>query len=388
MRTWIAGALVGLGLLAAGAAWTQTPPATPAPTSPAKNDYADPKTWLCLPGRDDACAQDLTATVVQADGAVAKEPFKAADKPLVDCFYVYPTVSNDPGGNSDMTANREELAAAYVQFARFRAVCRPFAPLYRQFTLTALRGFMTGKPIPADRFLGYNDVRDAWNWYLANENKGRGVILIGHSQGSGVLRALIENEIDGKPAQKLMVSAILLGTNVPVSNRTGMWGSIPLCNSASQTGCLISYVSFRADSPPPASSRFGKVDSADSSAACVNPGALAGGKGLLRPYFTNRASSGAGNAETVWAKGKTIDTVFVSTPGLVSAECVNKDGFSYLAVTVHGDPADARTDTIAGDVVVMGVIQKDWGLHLIDSNLGMGDQIDIAGQQAKAWTSK
>jgi hypothetical protein len=382
MRTLIAGALAGLGLLAAGAAWTQTP------SGPAKNDYADPKTWLCLPGRADACAQDLTASVVQADGMVSKESFKPTDKPLVDCFYVYPTVSNDPGGNSDMTPNIEEQAVAYVQFARFTAVCRPFAPMYRQITLGALRAFMSGAPIPADRQLAYDDVRDAWNWYLKNENKGRGVILIGHSQGSGVLRRLIENEIDGKPAQKLMVSAILLGANVPVDDKTGLWGSIPTCKTAAQTGCLISYVSFRADSPPPPSSRFGKADVAGSTAACVNPGVLAGDKGLLRPYFTTRASAGAANATTDWAKGKTIDTHFVSTPGLVSAECVNNDGFSYLAVTVHGDPADPRTDTIAGDVVVVGQIQKDWGLHLIDSNLGMGDLIDITGQQARAWTSK
>jgi hypothetical protein len=387
MRTWMAGALAAIGLMAAGAAWTQTVPATAA-NPPAKNDYADSKTWLCLPGRQDACAEDLTATVVQADGAASKEPFKPTDKPLVDCFYVYPTVSNDPGGNSDMTPNREELGVAYVQFGRFTAVCRPFAPMYRQLTLGALRSLMTTGKSDADRTLAYNDVRDAWNWYLANENKGRGVILIGHSQGSGVLRKLIENEIDGKPAQKLMVSAILLGANVPVSNKTGMWGTIPLCKSAGQVGCLISYVSFRADSPPPPSSRFGKSDVADATAACVNPGVLAGDKGVLRPYFTNRASSGAGNATTDWAKGKTIDTLFVSTPGLVSADCVNKDGFSYLAVTVHGDPADARTDTIAGDVVVMGMVQKDWGLHLIDSNLGMGDLVDIAGQQAKAWAAK
>ncbi len=382
MRIWIAGAFAGLGLLAAGAAWTQTP------STPARNDYADSKTWLCLPGRQDACAEDLTTTVVQADGATSEEAFKPADKPLVDCFYVYPTVSNDPAGNSDMTPNREELGVAYVQFARFTTVCRPFAPMYRQITLGALRGYMTGQPIPADRALAYNDVRDAWNWYLANENKGRGVILIGHSQGSGVLRKLIENEIDGKPAQKLMVSAILLGASVPVSDKTGLWGSIPTCKSASQTGCLISYASFRADSPPPATSFFGKSDVAGATAACVNPGVLAGSNGMLRPYFTTRASAGAGAAATDWAKGKTIVTRFVTTPGLISADCANQDGHSYLAVTVHGDPADARTDTIAGDVVVMGMVQKDWGLHLIDINLSMGDLIDITGQEAKAWTSR
>lgn len=385
MRMWIAGALAGFGLLAAGAAWTQTLP--PAPT-PAPNDYADSRTWLCLPGRQDACSEDLTTSLVQADGLVTKEAFKPADNPPIDCFYVYPTVSNDPGGNSDMVPGREELGVAYVQFARFRAVCRPFAPMYRQITLGALRAFMTGSPIPADRQLAYNDVRDAWNWYLRHENKGRGVILIGHSQGSSVLRRLIEEEIDGKPAQKLMVSAILLGANIPVNDKTGLWGAIPTCKTAVQTGCLIAYVSFRADSPPPPTSGFGRSDVAGASAACVNPSALAGGKGLLRPYFTTRASAGAGFTATDWAKGKTIDTRFVSTPGLVSADCVSKDGFSYLAITVHGDPADPRTDTIAGDLIAGGVIQKDWGLHLIDSNLGMGDLIDIAGHEAKAWTSK
>lgn len=383
MRKWIAGALAAMGLMAAGAAWTQA-----APPAPAGNDYADPKTWLCLPGRQDACSEDLTASIVQADGAVSKEDFKAADDPKIDCFYVYPTVSNDPGGNSDMLPNREELAVAYVQFARFRAVCRPFAPMYRQITLAALRGFMTGAPIPTDPVLAYDDVRDAWNWYLKNENKGRGVILIGHSQGSQLLRRLIENEIDGKPAQKLIVSAMLLGANIPVDDKTGQWGSIPACKTAVQTGCVISYVTFRADSPPPASSRFGRSDVAGATAACVNPGVLVGDKGLLRPYFTARASAGAGAAETEWVKGKTIDTRFVTTPGLVSAECVDKDGFSYLAITVHGDPADPRTDTIAGDVVVMGQVQKDWGLHLIDINLAMGDLVDIAGRQSKAWTSK
>lgn len=383
MRKWIFGALTAVGLLAAGGGWSQTPGA-----APAKNDYADTRNWLCLPGRQDACAEDLTASVVQADGAVSKETFKAADDPKIDCFYVYPTVSNDPGGNSDMAPGREELGVAYVQFGRFRAVCRPFAPMYRQITLGALRGFMTGAPIPTDRQLAYDDVRDAWNWYLTNENKGRGVILIGHSQGSGVLRRLIETEIDGKPAQKLIVSAMLLGANIPVDDKTGRWGTIPACKTAAETGCLISYVSFRADSPPPPSSRFGKADVAGATAACVNPGELVGDKGLLRPYFTTRASAGAGSAQTEWAKGRAIDTRFVSTPGLISAECVKKDGFSYLAVTVHGDPADPRTDTIAGDVVAMGVVQKDWGLHLIDINLAMGDLVDIAGQQAKAWTSK
>ena len=83
----------------------------------------------------------------------------------------------DPTGNSDMTAGPEERGTVRVQFARFASVCRPFAPLYRQATLTALRAAATGAPIAVDRSLGYNDVVEAWNHYLAHDNNGRGVVL-------------------------------------------------------------------------------------------------------------------------------------------------------------------------------------------------------------------
>jgi hypothetical protein len=68
----------------------------------AKIDYADGKTWLCRPGRTDACAVDLTTTIVAGDGTLKREEWKANPNAPIDCFYVYPTVSLDNGGNSDM----------------------------------------------------------------------------------------------------------------------------------------------------------------------------------------------------------------------------------------------------------------------------------------------
>ena len=89
---------------------------------------------------------------------------------------MYPTVSLDQTGNSDMTAGPEEHNVILQQFARFSSVCRVYAPLYRQVTLTALRSIISGKAIPVDRMLAYNDVLDAWNYYLKNDNAGRGVV--------------------------------------------------------------------------------------------------------------------------------------------------------------------------------------------------------------------
>ena len=128
------------------------------------------------------------------------------------------------------------------QFARFASKCRPYAPIYRQVTITALRAALSGAPIPVDRALAYNDVLDAWNYYLEHDNKGRGVVLIGHSQGANVLTQFIKNEIDGKPVQARMVSAMLLGTSLPVPKGKDVGGIFlhtPLCHAATQTGCVI-----------------------------------------------------------------------------------------------------------------------------------------------------
>lgn len=388
--------ILGLAAIEKGSAQSQAP--TQAPSGPtaakAKNDYSKADTWLCRPGRQDACAVDLTTTVVAANGKLTEEKWKANPNAPIDCFYVYPTVSNDPTPNSDMNAGPEELSVIKHQFARFGSQCRVFAPLYRQITLTALRAGIAGKPMTGmDRALGYNDVVDAWKYYLDHDNQGRGVVLIGHSQGSGVLTALIRNEIDGKPVQDRIVSAILMGTNLPVPKGKDVGGAfqhLPLCHSASQTGCAIAYASFRANVPPPANSRFGRVAGDGNVSACVNPAALSGGSGELHAYL---AAAGRGNGSSAEPKpwvtpAQPINTPFVSVPGLLTAECVSNEKGSYLAVTVHGNPADPRADDIVGDVVTGGQVQADWGLHLIDANLAMGNLVDIVGQQAKAYLAK
>ena len=384
-----------LSVLGMSAALAVTGLSAHAQTPLPKNDYANKASWLCWTGEPgDACAIDLTTTVIKGDGSESVEAFKANAKAPVDCFYVYPTVSNDPGVVSDMIAGPEELGVVKAQLARFGSKCRIYAPLYRQFTLTALRAGQSGKPMPgandpATRAVGYGDVLDSWNYYLAHENKGRGVVLIGHSQGSGVLTQLIAKEIDGKPVQSKIISAILMGTRLPVDRGkdTGLFKSMPLCKSPSQVGCVIAYASFRDTIPPPANSLFGKAPSDAQIAACVNPANLAGGKGELHSYLSNSPSiSGSAAPKTVWVKGKANPTApFISVPGLLSAQCVEKNGFSYLDVHTNAIASDPRTDTIEGDVVTEGKVNESWGLHLIDAQLAMGNLVDIVGAESKAW---
>jgi hypothetical protein len=358
---------------------------------PAAADYANPAIWLCRPGREDACSAPQDATIVAVNGSLTREVFHSAQKPAIDCFYVYPTVSNEPGGNSDLTITGAEKNVVNAQFARFAAKCRLFAPMYRQVTLTALRAMIGGKPIPMDRDLAYSDVLAAWNYYLAHDNQGRGVVLVGHSQGSGVLTRLVKEEIDGKPVQGKLISAILMGTSLPVPKGADVGGAfkhIPVCRSNSQTGCVIAFADFRVNVPPPANSRFGKAEEG-MQAVCANPAALGGGSGLLNAYLSaGRISTGSDGPREPFdwtVPPKPIETAFVKVPGLLSAACVVDEHGSYLAVTVHPTPGGARTNDISGDVVVNGKVLEDWGLHLIDANLTMGNLVAIVGDETKAY---
>ena len=394
--------LLGAALVAwvahAAPATAQAPAAAQpqADTAPPKpNDYSDPKTWLCRPGGSDACAIDETTTVVAADGTLTRETWTADPKAPIDCFYVYPTVSTQPTPNSDMTADPAEVNVVKQQFARFASKCQPYAPLYRQVTIAGLRRFLApGAALTLDQGLQFDDVKNAWNYYLQHDNKGRGFVLVAHSQGSFILNRLIREEIDGKPIQSRLVSAILLGTTVAVPKGKDVGGSfqhVPLCKSASQVGCVITYASFRSSVPPPANTLFGKVPNADMVAACTNPAALAGGSGDLHAYLDRTGKTiTSTTAPKPWVTPEQpIDTPFVSVPGLLTARCSSNDNASgYLEVTVNGNPADPRVDDITGDLGNPPNVLANWGLHLIDVNLSMGNLLDIVSQQTKMYLAK
>lgn len=374
--------------------------AAPAIAQAPAPDYRDPAAWLCRPATGkaaaaDPCSGDASVSIVAADAAVRLDMQAAAAKPAIDCFYVYPTVSTDPGGNSDMIADPAEKNVALFQAAPFRQACRIFAPLYRQVTLVALRDRMMGKPMTADLTMGYRDVAAAFADYMQHDNKGRGVILIGHSQGSGVLKALLQNDIEGKPVARQIIAAYLPGHNLLVPTGKDVGGdlkSTPLCRSAGQIGCVVAYVSFRDTMAVPPASLFGRAPATardTMAAACTNPAALGGGRAALNAVMVNRTGIVDNGAPAPkWAKGRNIYTPFAAVPGLLSGECMARDNANILSVGVNADPADPRTDSINGDVVVGGQIVEAWGLHLIDMNLVMGDLVALAKTQGAAWLAQ
>ena len=184
---------------------------------------------------------------------------------------------------------------------------------------------------------------------------------------------------------------ILLGTTIAVPKGRDVGGAfktIPLCRKPGQTGCLITFASFRSTIPPPANTLFGRVTVEGMEAACTNPAALGGGSGPLRAYLTGAGSLVAmpGALKHQWTTGgAAVDTPFVSVPGMLSAKCATNEHANYLELTVQGDPADARADDIPGDLAMLGKPQPNWGMHLVDVNLAMGNLLDIVARQAAAY---
>ena len=85
---------------------------------------------------------------------------------------------------------------------------------------------------------------------------------------------------------------------------------------------------------------------------CTNPATLGAGSAPLRAYLSTggRMIAMSGGAPKPWATDKTVDTPFVSVPGLLTAECKTNEFATYLEIKVNGDPADPRVDDITGDL--------------------------------------
>ncbi len=345
--------------------------------------YDDPASWLCAPGipKDYCLSEDLRTTVVQPDGATTTEEAPPAKDPTFDCFYVYPTVNlaGGPGTDDAMAADSAaEQAVLRNQFSRFRTLCTTYAPLYRQITLSSFaapnRDELQAK--------AYGDVSAAFKTYMAKWNKGRPVLLIGHSQGSGLLAQLLHDEFDGDPTMRAqLVSAMLIGgfTSVPIgADVGGTLQNIPACRSTSQTGCVIGYNSVTVGDDASAQrwgsaavDRWNQSDPGNLTKLCTNPANLAGGSGPLLPVVPNQGT---------FAPGVTVDTPFVELPDAFTAECVTKDRLTTLQM-------GASPTASGGDVrQVARLIEPvpGWGLHINEVNLTMGNLLEIAAAQGKA----
>jgi hypothetical protein len=341
-------------------------------------DYSRPANWLCLPGRTDTCSTPLKTTALGPQGYGSTGQSPVARDAGTDCFYVYPTVSRDAGVNSDLMPE-EEKAAVQVQFARFAGTCRTFAPLYRSMTVGLIASIAAGADFKGPFATAYGDVRSAWKEYLAKYNKGRPFVLVGHSQGSWMLQTLIAQEIEGKPIAKQMKLAIIPGFNVLVPQGKlvgGTFKSTPVCSRSGQTGCVMTWVSYREKNAPPPGAVFGYSEVPGMTVACTNP-ASPGSTGWvpLDSYWFALSKQPVPGGPIIWSAEGPPPSPFLRTEGLVSGRCINEGPRGYLSIRTNADPSDKRTDRIGGEVGALGFFIPGWGMHLADISAPMGNLV-------------
>ena len=339
--------------------------------------------WLCRPGlADDPCTASLAMTSVPARGPRTVTSPHPASNSAFDCFYVYPTVSTQPTDNANLKVQAAEVGAAVSQASPFSTLCRVWAPMYRQRTEKSLAKGLGNDPTADD--VAYNSVLSAWKDYLTHFNDDRPVIFIGHSQGAAMLIRLLAGQID--PSKKLrgqMVSAIIAGGNVavPIGRDVGStFKHLSLCTSTNQTACVIAYSTF--PSRPPADSDFGRPGQGVSlqsgqraragvQVACVNPAALGAGAADLDPQFLTA---------TMTPPAPPVSTPWVTYPGLYAARCQSSGGATWLQVTDVAGTSDTRP-------VVTEALGPDWGYHLDDVNLALGDLLHDVALEEQAYTA-
>ncbi len=185
-----------------------------------------------------------------------KDPSDSIPQPLryesldssVDVFFIHPTSftkksrsreSNAPIDDAAINAKTDYTSILY-QASVFNSQCRVFSPRYRQAHIS---NFFKKNAVNTEAAFAtaYQDIKAAFEYYLEHWNRGRPLIIAGHSQGSLMAEKILKEYVEGKPLQQRLVAAWIAGWPVPKNYFT----SLSMCTDSGQTGCLCSWRTLR-----------------------------------------------------------------------------------------------------------------------------------------------
>jgi len=199
-------------------------------------DYSDLNYWAASPFKYDPSDN------------VPKDLRDQQKDSLADVFFIYPTSYTDrkmpDGWNADIddasVNEKTDDDSILYQASVFNKYCRVFAPRYRQANLFAF--YTKNKDSANDALnLAYEDVRNAFEYYLKNYNHGRPIIIASHSQGTWHAGKLLKEFFEGKPLEKQLVCAYIIG--LPVF--TNYFSQLKPCEDSTATGCFVSWRTFQ-----------------------------------------------------------------------------------------------------------------------------------------------
>lgn len=183
----------------------------------------------------------------------------------VDLFYAYPTIYWDAEpANMDINdeQNRQDVYNKMnSQIGLYSPYANIYTPFYRQMYRDGFNDLSMEEAISLLN-TAYEDIAAAFKYYMDNLNNGRPFILMGHSQGAGILVDLLRKEFDNESYSNKMILAITTGVSImPQDTIDYPW--INIAQSATDIGVVITYNTI--DYQHYESSSF------QTGALCVNP---------------------------------------------------------------------------------------------------------------------
>ena len=202
-----------------------------------KPNYSDKDSWAVLPGNipDEISIFNINENKKEAD-----------------VFYIYPTLidsKNQREWNSDIWNEdiRNDVINRPVKYqaSAWLDAGNLYVPYYRQ---AHIRVFNDKFRVDGDKALNlaYNDIKEAFSYYLENFNNDKPFIIASHSQGTVHAKRLISEFIDGKELQKKLIAAYLVGIKVFEDE----FKNIKPMNSANETGGFVTWNTFKFNKYP------------------------------------------------------------------------------------------------------------------------------------------
>lgn len=205
---------------------------------PPAPDYKNLKMWVAHPNKKDMA--DMVPGLNQLS--------ENQDNAEVDVFFIYPTIyskkkfERHPWFASVTNKElNEQIAKSTIknQASVFNETTKVYSPFYRQAHLDVFRLKKDFKD--SSLAIAYEDVKEAFEYYISNWNNNRPYIIASHSQGTVHAARLILEYIDGKALQERMVAAYLVG--MPLNK--DLFDKVIPCENASATGCWVSWNTYR-----------------------------------------------------------------------------------------------------------------------------------------------
>ena len=202
-----------------------------------KPNYSDKDSWAVLP---ENIPDEISTFNIDKN------------KKEADVFFIYPTLidsKNQREWNSDIWDEdiRNDVINRPVKYqaSAWLDAGNLYVPYYRQ---AHIRVFNDKFRVDGDKALNlaYNDIKEAFTYYLENFNNDKPFIIASHSQGTVHAKRLIAEFIDGKELQKKLIAAYLVGIKVFEDE----FKNIKPMNSANETGGFVTWNTFKFNKYP------------------------------------------------------------------------------------------------------------------------------------------